>query len=145
MKKLLYILLTVVLLSGCTNEEKTIENIEYDKPTEILSTMRLNISGKDYIVNLEENDAAQLLVTYLPQEYKMHEKNRNEKYAYLSFKLPMFEEVTDIEKGDIMLYENNCLILFYKSFKTNKKYTKIGHIDNLPTLGNDDIVVRFYK
>ena len=31
------------------------------------------------------------------------------------------------------------------SFKTNKKYTKIGHIDNLPTLGNDDIVVRFYK
>lgn len=42
-----------------------------------------------------------------------------------------------------MLYGNNCLVVFYKSFNTSYSYTKIGHIDNLSDLGNEDVIIKF--
>jgi hypothetical protein len=44
-----------------------------------------------------------------------------------------------------MLFGDNWLVLFYKSFDTPYSYTKIGHINNIADLGNDDIKVRFEK
>lgn len=40
-----------------------------------------------------------------------------------------------------MLYGDNCLVIFYKSFSTNYDYTKIGHIDNLPNLGDGEVSI----
>ncbi|MBR6948703.1 MAG: hypothetical protein IKH54_00780 [Bacilli bacterium] len=37
------------------------------------------------------------------------------------------------------------LIIFYKSFDTSYSYTKIGHINNLPDLGNENISIRIEK
>lgn len=53
--------------------------------------------------------------------------------------------VKNIQKGDVMLYENNCLVIFYKSFTTSYEYTKIGHIDNLEDLTQDNIAAKFVK
>ena len=47
-----------------------------------------------------------------------------------------------------MLFGNNCLVVFYKSFNTNYNYTKIGTIDNkevLDSLDNKSIKVRFER
>ena len=44
-----------------------------------------------------------------------------------------------------MIYTDNCLVIFYKSFETNYSYTKIGYIENLQELGNSDIEVEFIK
>ena len=44
-----------------------------------------------------------------------------------------------------MLYGNNCLVIFYKSFDTSYSYTKIGHIDNLEDLGTGNIIVKLEK
>ena len=48
-----------------------------------------------------------------------------------------------IEAGDIMIFGDNCLVVFYKSFDTTFGYTKIGHIQNIEDLGKNDIVIKF--
>ena len=145
MKKIILILLCIFLI-GCSKEEKPVEEIEYTKPTEIVKIMRINISGNEYNVTLEENDTAQLLASSLPQEFQMRDKDRNKKYIYLSYKLPAKpEKVKRLEKGDVVLSGNDCLILVYNSFDTEESFTKIGHTNDLPTLGYDNMVMRFYK
>lgn len=57
--------------------------------------------------------------------------------------IPFF--TTGIKSGDIMLYSNNCLVFFYKSFDTSYSYTKIGHIENFEDLGNKNVTIKFEK
>ena len=74
----------------------------------------------------------------------MEELNGNEKYIYLDETYPTNPyNPKHINKGDVMLYGDNCLVIFYKSFDTSYSYTKIGHIDNLEELGNESINVKF--
>lgn len=125
-----------------TVTEKEIVNEE--KPKE-LETIKINISGNDYTVKLENNEAADSFMNILPKEYQMREANGNQKYVYLEYKLPSNEKaVKQIEAGDLMLDGDDCIILFYKSVKTSRKYTKIGHVEDLPNLGNSNITTRFY-
>lgn len=78
----------------------------------------------------------------LPLELNMSELNGNEKYAYLDKSLPTNSyNPKHINSGDVMLFGDNCLVIFYDSFNTSYSYTKIGHIDNLPNLGNGSIKV----
>jgi len=44
-----------------------------------------------------------------------------------------------------MLFGDNCLVIFYKSFDTSYSYLKIGHINNLPDLGSGNTTVRLEK
>ena len=82
----------------------------------------------------------------LPLTLPMEELNGNEKYYYLDETLPSNpNNLKKINRGDIMLYNDNCLVIFYKSFETTYKYTKIGKIENPDNLdkivgkGNIDI------
>ena len=74
----------------------------------------------------------------------MSDLNGNEKYAYLEESLPTNTySPGHIEAGDVMLYGDNCLVIFYKSFDTNYEYSKIGHIDNISDLGEGSVQVSF--
>ena len=95
-----------------------------------------------------DNETSKALLKKLPVSYKMSELNGNEKYKYLSYELPTNEKkVKRIKAGDIMLYGSDCLVVFYKSFKTNYKYTKIGRINNTKGLkkavGKGSVKMRF--
>ena len=156
MKKiLLYIFVVSIILgsiTGCVrNKVKTktngdsIENSEINKSEES-SFVKVIINEKEYSIILEDNETTKEFVNLLPLEFKMSELNGNEKYIYLDEDLPTnLYNPKRINAGDVMLYGNNCLVIFYKSFDTNYSYTKIGHIDNLPDLGSNDIKVIITK
>ncbi len=110
----------------------------------------LEISGRNFAVVLENNAAAKAFVERLPMTLDMSELNGNEKYHYLTETLPSASEnVKQIRAGDIMLYGDNCLVVFYKSFATSYRYTRIGYIGDPVALesaiGKDDVTVRFFK
>ncbi|MBE6157184.1 MAG: hypothetical protein E7160_00090 [Firmicutes bacterium] len=111
-----------------------------------MKSVKAIINGKEYKIDLEDSETANSFVDLLPQELNMRELNGNEKYIYLDTTLPTnSSNPKRINAGDVMLYGDNCLVIFYKSFDTSYSYTKIGHIDNLPNLGNDSISVKFEK
>ena len=111
-----------------------------------VSTMKAIINNKEYVIKLESNETVNSLINLLPMEITMNELNGNEKYIYLDNTLPTNSyNPNRINKGDVMLYGNNCLVIFYKSFDTSYSYTKIGHIDNLEDLGTGNITVKLEK
>ena len=137
---------------GCysNNENNNINNKfnknEANNSNEMVNSMKVIIDEKEYIINLEDNETAKSFVNYLPQELIMNDLNGNEKYVYIDISLVTNSyNPIHIEKGDVMLFGDNCLVIFYKSFDTSYIYTKIGHIDNLDNLGNGSITVRFEK
>ena len=108
--------------------------------------IKVNIDNKTYTAKLEQNETAKKIINMLPQEFNMNELNGNEKYVYLDTILPTNSyNPKHIESGDIMLYGNNCLVIFYKSFDTSYSYTKIGHIEDLNELENKNISIKFEK
>ena len=160
MKKIVYSLLIVICLFiavGCnskkdetnnqnnsTNQQES--NNKSNNSNEVIKSVKAIINGKEYVINLEDNETANSFANLLPQELNMSELNGNEKYIYLDTTLPTnSSNPKRINVGDVMLYGDNCLVIFYKSFDTSYSYTKIGHIDNLPDLGTGNIKVKLEK
>ena len=153
--KIVYNLLIIIsffIIVGCNNENVTnnidnkIENNTINNPNEVISSVKAIINEKEYIINLEDNETARSFVNMLPQEFNMNELNGNEKYIYLDNTLPTNpSDFKRINAGDVMIYGNNCLVIFYKSFDTSYSYTKIGHIDNLDNLGSESVSVKIEK
>ena len=138
--KVIYSLLIIISLFIITScQIKTKEDLNQEEINEVISTMSITINEKEYTIHLEDNETAQSFINLLPLEINMQELNGNEKYYYLDNTLPTGSiSPKHINAGDVMLYGNNCLVIFYKSFDTNYSYTKIGHIDALPDLGNNN-------
>ena len=134
-----------IILSSCSISKNNDENINsLDKKDK--STMNIIINNTSYKLNIEENETTNVLTNLLPLDLKLTELNGNEKYVYLDEKLPTNTyKPKKISKGDVMLYGDNCLVIFYKSFETSYSYTKIGHIDDLPDLGTGSISVKLSR
>ena len=107
-------------------------------------------SSKTFFATLYDNEAAKTLTDMLPLTLDMSELNGNEKYYYLDTGLPTnASRPSGIKAGDIMLYGNSCLVLFYESFSTSYSYTPIGYIDDPSGLaaafGSGNVQVTFKK
>ena len=151
-RKLFLIILIIVPLfftTGCDSKKNELSNQVEDNTNylnEVISSVKVIINNEEYILNFEDNETAKSFINNLPIELNMSELNGNEKYIYLDTSLPTdASNPKIINTGDVMLYGDNCLVIFYKSFNTSYSYTKIGHIDNLPNLGNGSITVKFEK
>lgn len=97
--------------------------------------MELIINDKSYKVSLENNETVKELINMLPMTITMDDLNSNEKYCYLDKSLPTnSQSVETINRGDLMLFGNNCIVLFYETFSTSYQYTKIGHLDDVSNL-----------
>lgn len=122
------------------NQETSItnNNEKENKMTKIYA----NLNNEKLEINLEENSTTSALVKLLPLDITMNDLNKNEKYAYLDESLPINTySPKHIEAGDVMLFGDNCLVIFYESFDTSYSYSKIGHINNLPSLDDGNISI----
>jgi len=122
-------------LSAQTNTQKDVEEKTMNKIYATINNQKLEI-------NLVDNSTTEALVKLLPLDLSMSDLNDNEKYVYMDESLPTNTySPKHIDAGDVMLYGDNCLVIFYKSFNTSYSYSKIGHIDNLPKLGDGNITI----
>lgn len=108
----------------------------------------ITIKNKKYEAILYDNSTTKELIKKFPITITMSDLNGNEKYYNFSKSFSTSSEnVASINKGDIMLFGDNCLVIFYKSFSTRYKYTKLGYIKNTEDLensfGKGDISITF--
>ena len=91
--------------------------------------INITIGDKTFVANIDDTPTGQAFFDLLPLTITMNELNGNEKYYYLNNSLPTdFYNPQTINTGDIMLYKNNCVVLFYKTFSTDYSYTRIGSV-----------------
>lgn len=110
--------------------------------------MKLEINGKTFAAALEDSETAHAFAALLPMRLHMTELNGNEKYHYLMSGLPAApEQVVHVEAGDVMLFGENCVVLFYRSFDTLYSYTRIARVGDAEILsqqlGQGDADVSF--
>lgn len=126
-----------------------LDTLSFDVPeSQETVKMRVIVGDKVFNATLADNATADAFRELLPLTLDMTELNGNEKYNYLSTRLPNAPvNPGTIHAGDIMLYGNSCVVLFYKTFNTSYSYTRIGAIDD-PTglaeaLGAGNVTVKF--
>lgn len=112
------------------------------------NTMQLVINGQTFTVALANNATAQAFAKQLPLILKMDDLHGNEKYHYLATPLPARSENPGrIQTGDLMLFGDDCIVLFYKDFHTRYRYTRIGRLHNpaglAAAVGGDAITAQF--
>jgi len=121
-------------------------NVTSNNPTG--SKMKVTIGSAVFTATLYDNPSAIAFKARLPLTIKMEDLNANEKFYYFSSNLPTSAAVGgNIQVGDLMLYGNNCLVLFYKGFNTSYTYTRLGKIDDVgglvPVLGSGNATIKF--
>ncbi|MBR0065941.1 MAG: hypothetical protein IJQ06_10165 [Paludibacteraceae bacterium] len=114
--------------------------------------MQINVivGTKTFTATLADSETGRAFAQLLPLTLPMTELNGNEKYHYLDSSLPTDSyQPGTIQAGDLMLYGNNCVVLFYETFSSSYSYTRIGSIDNpaglASALGSGNVSVRFEK
>ena len=129
---------------------KNIDNFDNVNGDNMLNEFNVNIliNGNNYTAIFEDNITTRELISILPFEINMNELNGNEKYYYFSTNFQVEpKRFNKINAGDIMMFGNNCLVIFYESFNTSYSYTRIGHISNTQNLkedlGTGSVIVKF--
>ena len=145
MKKLIIFLFMVLITSSACADDNAGNNNQMENTSVIIT-----VNGKEFNAVFYNNETANAFINMMPLTLNMNELNGNEKYYNLSTTLPVnSERVGSIKKGDIMLYGNNCIVIFYESFNTSYSYTKIGYIENTDNLaaalGSGSVSVTFNK
>ena len=126
--------------SGMEEEESLPEEEDF--------IMLITIGSYQFTATLDESPTTEALKAKLPLTLSMSELNGNEKYNYLPFSLPTDSyKPGQIDEGDVMLYGDDCIVVFYKSFSSAYSYTRIGHIEDVTLLqeavGEDSVEMVF--
>ena len=110
----------------------------------------IKIKDTEYQIELDQSETANQIKSKFPLTISMINLHGNE--VYYNFDGQSFptnqQSVGNINQGDIYLYQTNCLVLFYKTFSTTYRYTKIGKVINpegLDTLiGSGNVEVMWF-
>ncbi|RYG35754.1 hypothetical protein EON81_11815 [bacterium] len=110
--------------------------------------MKIKIGSETFSATLENTPAAKEFKGRLPLSLKMAELNGNEKHVELPKALTTdSRQPGTIREGDLLLYGDRTLVLFYKTFKSPYSYTRLGKVDDstglAASLGSGDVEVTF--
>ena len=149
MKTLITALVVLFTISICTarcNKNKSITPTQNSNSS--ATKMKITIGTAAFTATLYDNASANEFKARLPLTIDMKELNGNEKYYDFSNPIPTNALVGgDIKVGDLTLYGDNVLVLFYKNFSTTYRYTRLGYVDKpeglAAALGDGNVVVRF--
>ena len=121
----------LVLLTGCGAPQP-----QPVPPADAAETpITVTVGDTVFDAVLYDDPAAEALRERLPLTVDMSELNGNEKYVYLDEPLPTDAvQPGEIRAGDLMLYGEDCLVLFYESFSSGYRYTPLGRLDDVSGL-----------
>lgn len=134
-----------------SQKEQQIESEqEEEKDLNMIEKIGVRIGDKTFTMSVDSGKAGQEFAKSAPFELEMKELNGNEKFFEGTETLPTEPYKPDyIEMGDVMLYGDKTIVIFYKSFNTEYEYTRLGKVDNEfsleSALGKGDVKVDFYK
>ena len=145
-KKSVWVKVKVLDTSNTSEKSKDEEKTEQEE--DAMYQIQIVANGKTFSAKLYKNETTEAFMKKLPMTINMSELNGNEKYYYFSDSLPTdAKKPSKINAGDIMLYGDDCLVLFYKSFSTPYSYTSLGYakdVDGLAkALGSGSVEVTF--
>jgi hypothetical protein len=147
MKRPPLLLLLVLLIGAGACKSSDPEPATSTLPT-MNTKLRIRIGSDTFTATLFDNPTVTAFVARLPLTVSMAELNGNEKYYDLPQNLPTNAfNINTAQAGDLVLYNANTLVLFYETFSTSYRYTRMGRIDN-PTglstaLGRGNVTVTF--
>ena len=95
------------------------------------------LNGHDFEIELVDNDTARAFAGMLPLSGTLSELNGNEKYLMVSDSLPSNpSNLGTIEAGDVMLYQDDYIVVFYETHPSSYAYTRIGKIADVSGLSS---------
>lgn len=152
MKIITLCLLSMVCVPLFACEQAATPTINSTQQIKLTDTMQIKITiGKaTFTATLNNTATATAFKALLPLTITMQELNGNEKFFYFPSTLPTHAAAGgDIEPGDLMLYGNNCLVIFYEGLHTTYRYTRLGRIHQVSglaaALGNGTATLRFER
>ncbi|MCI8565922.1 MAG: hypothetical protein HFI39_06325 [Lachnospiraceae bacterium] len=99
--------------------------------TSEMTTIRVIINGQEFEAVLNDKEAARQFAEMLPLQLDMEDLHNNEKYFYFADDFDTDDqELKEIHAGDLLIYDNRCLVLFYESVETTYRYTPLGKISD---------------
>lgn len=94
-------------------------------------TIETDAGPRTFGATLADNATAKAFADRLPLTLAMADLNRNEQHADLAAELPTdASNPGTIQRGDLMLYGSRTVVLFYDSFATPYRYTRLGRVDD---------------
>ena len=119
------------------DESRKESNLNDEVQEDSMIDINIKIGGSNFSAKLYDNETARQLIKRFPVTYNMSELPGNEKYYYMPDSLPTdSEKPNTINKGEIMLYGSDCLVVFYDTFPNSYSYTRLGYIEETSGLEN---------
>ena len=117
------IVFAALLATSCDKQEAHAQTTSQN-----MTEINITIGGKTFVAEVEDTETGRAFISRLPMTLDMSELNGNEKYHYLNESLPTNAQYYGtIEAGDLMLYGNTCIVLFYGK-AGGYSYTRLGKL-----------------